>query len=261
MSRIAFTGERLVDGQELFGVDLARHRAAYAFAQEWARDRQVVDLGCGTGYGSAELSDAGARMVAVDRVPPDSAHRREGLGFVRADLSGVPFRAGSFDLVVSFQVLEHLEDPAAYLDDLALLLRPEGTALLTTPNLLQSERENPFHVHEYEARELETVLGRHFEAVEMRGIGASPAVARYHADRLRRIRRITRLDPLALRRRLPRAWVHWLFARFAVRVRRGIRQGQGLPSVDVGDFPVGPADPECLDLLAVCRRPRVAPRP
>jgi SAM-dependent methyltransferase len=177
---------------------------------------------------------------------------------VRGDLAGVPLAERRFDLVVSFQVIEHLEDPTAYLDAIARAMRAEGTALVTTPNVLQSDGVNPFHVHEYEAEELRAVLLRHFEDVEMLGVGMSPRAARYQADRLRRIRRIMRLDPLGIRNRLPRSWIDWLFARFSIVVRRGIQKGEGLPDLGTDDFPVGPSTADSLDLLAVCRRPRGA---
>jgi SAM-dependent methyltransferase len=256
LSRVLFTGERLHEGSALFGVDLARHRAAYAFAAERANEARVLDLGCGSGYGTAELSERAPWIVGVDRIEPDDSARRPTAHFLRADLRGIPLRSRSFDLIVSFQVIEHLVDPTPYLDAIARLLRPDGTALLTTPNRLTSDGVNPFHVHEYVGDELRTRLLAHFDEVEMRGIGATPPVARYLEARLRRIRRIMRIDPLRLRDRIPRALVEWLFARLAVVVRRGIQQDEGLPDVTSRDFPVGAADDDCVDLLAVCRSPR-----
>jgi SAM-dependent methyltransferase len=262
VSQVSLTGERLDDDHALYGPDLARHRAAYLYASASIRAHRsdgrhrTLDLGCGNGYGSAELSDAGGRVVAVDRITPDSRHRRESLQYVRADLAGLPLAARSFDLVVSFQVIEHLEDPTAYLEAIAASTRLDGVALVTTPNILQSDGVNPFHVHEYEAGELYRLLKTNFQKVEMLGVGMSESAARYQADRLRRIRRIMKLDPFHLRNWLPRSWIDWLFARFSILVRRGIQQGDGLPDLSVEDFPVGPADDDCLDLLAVCRDPR-----
>ena len=255
MSRVTLTGERLDDDHELYGPDLARHRSAYQYAARSVRSGRTLDLGCGNGYGSAELSDAGGRVVALDRIAPDSQHRRESLHYVRADLAGVPLASHGFDLVVSFQVIEHLEDPSTYLEAIVASMRSDGTALITTPNVLQSDGVNPFHVHEYEASELCRLLERHFERVKMLGVGMSPRASRYQADRLRRIRRIMKLDPFGLRNWLPRAWIDWLFARFSVVVRRGIQKGDGLPDLTTLDFPVGPADEKSLDLLAVCRGP------
>ena len=252
---VLFTGERLHAGSELFGVDLARHRAAYQFALELGAEApRVLDLGCGSGYGTAELAGRRPFVVGVDRVWPDPEARVPGARYLLADLHGIPLAADAFDLVVSFQVIEHLDNPGPYLEAIQRLVRPGGTALITTPNRLTSDGVNPYHLHEYEAQELRGILLPHFAEVEMRGVGASPAVARYLDDRLRRIRKILRLDPLRLRERLPRPLIEWLFAQFAIRVRRGIQRGDGLPEVGVEDFPIGPADPACVDLLAICHQ-------
>jgi SAM-dependent methyltransferase len=190
-------------------------------------------------------------------VAPDGNARVPGALYVRADLNDIPLKPGRFEVVVSFQVIEHLPDPGPYLRAIATALVPAGTALITTPNRLTSDGENPYHVHEYVAAELEECLRSRFDEVELRGIGATPAVARYLNARLERIRLITRLDPLQLRRRLPRPLVEWLFARFALVVRRRIQRREELPAATPQDFPIGAPDDRCVDLLAICRRPRV----
>jgi len=255
MSRLLFTGERLHDGDPLFSVDLARHHAAYDYARSRIRAGRVLDLGCGTGYGTAGLHAAGAAVIGIDRIAPDPVNRGGAL-FARADLRGLPLRERSFELIVSFQVIEHLDDPAPYLDSIARLLEPHGLAILTTPNVLLSDGVNPYHVHEYRCEELADRLGRHFHEVEMLGIGMSDPVRAYMQARSQRIRRIMRLDPLRLRDRLPRALVLRLFAAFAVLVRRRADAGDGTPEVDASDFPIEPARDDAIDWLALCRRPR-----
>jgi len=255
-AELTFTGERLHDADPLFGVDLAQHRAAYKFAIERARGGRVLDLGCGTGYGTRELADAGVRVIGVDRVPPVAASRGGSAGFLRADLNEMPVAAASFDLVVSFQVIEHLEDPRAYLNAMRELVRPHGEVLITTPNRKTSLGVNPYHVREYTAEELDGVLAPYFASVEVLGVGASAAVAQYLEGRRQRIERIMRLDPLGLRNWLPRRAVESLFALFAVVVRRGIQKGDGIPDVSERDFPIGEAADDCVDLLALCREPR-----
>jgi SAM-dependent methyltransferase len=214
----------------------------------------VLDLGCGTGYGTAELAAHEARVIGMDRVAPTAEARRSAARFVRGELRGLPFARASFDLVVSFQVIEHLLDPSDTLREITRVLRPSGALLLTTPNLLQSERENPYHVHEYAAAELAAALLRWFGRVEVLGIFAVGPAAKFQVERLRRIQRITRLDPLGLRRRLPRPLVDWLFARLSLLVRLAARrEGE---TVSEEHFPIAPADSACLDLLAVCHDPR-----
>jgi SAM-dependent methyltransferase len=213
-----FTGERLHAGSELFRLDLARHQVAYEFARTHMGAGWVLDLGCGSGYGTASLAQGSAPVAGLDRVAPDAANRLARGHFVRADLDlAIPFARRSFELVVSFQVIEHLEDPT---DELAERLRPR------------------------------------FGAVELRGVGATDPVRRVLEARSRRIRRIMRLDPLRLRERLPRGLVEWLFARLAVLVRSGAKPPDAVDEMSWRDFPVGPADDRCLDLLAICRQPR-----
>jgi SAM-dependent methyltransferase len=252
---VSFTGERLHSGDDLFAVDLARHEAAYQLVRQRLAQGRVLDLGCGSGHGTASLAAHHPRVVGLDRIPPDARHRGAG-HFVRADLRGLPFAPASFELVLSFQVIEHLEDPAEYLEGIARLMTPTGAAVLTTPNLLMSDGVNPFHVHEYMADELGERLRARFHEVEILGVGATEPVLAYLAARSARIRRIMHLDPLGLRNLLPRPLVEWLFGRLAKLVRRRTASDEGAPEVGWRDFPLGAADDRCLDLLAVCHRPR-----
>lgn len=272
---LPFTGERLHDDDALFAVDLMRHRAAYHAAIRLAREigaRRLLELGSGTGYGAAmialalaerpeALAESGAasgaaKVVALDRVAPLTRHRGAGPRFVRADLAALPLTGPRFDLAFSFQVVEHLAEPAPLVDALAERLAPEGVALVSTPNADFSDGENPYHVREYTADALHALLAPRFASVELCGVSARGEALRYHEARLARIRRIVRLDPLGLRRRLPTALVERLFAGFARVVRKGIAADDGLPPVSLEDFPIEPAHPRALDLLAVCRGPR-----
>jgi len=257
MSARRFTGERLHEGSALFAVDLARHHAAYELGLQLGTGKSVLDLGCGSGYGSAYLSRGAARVVGIDRVSPDSA-QRGAAHFVLADLNALPLRDQHFDVVVSFQVIEHLADPMPYLKAIARLVRPEGVAVLTTPNRLTSDGVNPYHVHEYTSLELADLLSRHFDDVAMQGVGMSPPIRAYMEARSARIAKIVRLDPLRLRERLPRRLVEQLFAAFALLVRQRTQQGEGTPDATWRDFPIGEPDPRDIDLVALCRAPRSA---
>ena len=263
MSQVAFTGERLHAGSSLFGVDLARHRAPYRFAIDIAKTRveagqrsaRILDLGCGSGYGTAELADSLPRIVGLDRIAHDAVNARDNIDWVMADLRGNPLAANSFALIVSFQVIEHLTDPHIYLDSIARLLAPGGAAILTTPNILTSDRINPFHVHEYEAEELRICLEPYFDEVEMRGVGLSETVKPYFDARLERIAKIMRIDPFGIRNLLPQAWITWLFAKGALLVRQGIEDSDtGMPDARVADFPIASSHPADIDLLAVCTK-------
>jgi len=255
LNQVTFTGERLHAGSSLFGVDLARHRAPYVHALDHVSGGRVLDLGCGSGYGTAELADSLPRIVGLDRIAPDRTNQRENVDWVRADLRGNPLASDSFHLIVSFQVIEHLEDPDIYLNSISRLLAPGGTAILTTPNILTSDKVNPFHVHEYHAEELRECLAPYFDEVTMKGVGLSQNVKAYFDARLERIDKIMRIDPLGIHKWLPRSWINWFFAKGALLVRRGIDSSDnGMPTATLQDFPIGPAEPADIDLLAICRK-------
>jgi SAM-dependent methyltransferase len=197
---------------------------------------------------TGERLHEGASLFAVDMARHQAAYEL-------ALHHGRDARVLDLGFVVSFQVIEHLRDPSAYLEAIARVLRPEGVAILTTPNLLMSDGVNPYHVHEYTSEELETLLARHFEDVEMQGVGMSPPVRDYMEARSARIRKIMRLDPLKLRERLPQPLIERLFAFFALVVRRRTQEGDGTPDASWRDFPIGEPGPSDIDLVALCRAP------
>jgi len=150
-------------------------------------------------------------------------------------------------------VLEHIVEPLAYLENLRAQLRPRGTLLLTTPNRLTSFSENPFHVHEYTAPELAELLRQVFTSVGIMGLHGSEKVAAFDRRREQAVRRILRLDPLGIRKLLPRSTVEFAFAHLAVLVRHQAR-GATAERIVPEDFSVRGDTEHALDLLAICQR-------
>jgi len=150
----------------------AQHIGRYLWASSAASGHRVLDAGCGVAYGSTMLADAGARsVVGVDlaedvletvraRVPPN-------VRLERADLRDLPFEDGSFDLVVCFEVIEHITDQHEVVREFARVLSPEGLLLTSTPNRAVSAADNPHHLRELLPEELEGLLGEHFANVEL----------------------------------------------------------------------------------------------
>jgi SAM-dependent methyltransferase len=172
-----FTGERLIPGQ--VGVDLLNeHMARYAFATRMARGKRVLDAGCGAGYGTAELAEAAACVVGADIAPEaiDFARQnypRANLWFEQASCTALPHGDGCFDLVVAFEVIEHLASWRELLVEARRLLAPGGQFVVSTPNRLYytesrgREGPNPFHVHEFEFEEFRAELEAVFPKVVM----------------------------------------------------------------------------------------------
>jgi SAM-dependent methyltransferase len=258
VSASGFTGERPGRGEH-FDYDEARHLAAYEYAATLAAGRKVLDAGCGEGFATRTLVGVAAEVVGVDYSAEAIAYCRRTwheprLRFAVVDLA----RPGSFDerfdLVLNFQVLEHIADPIPFLEGLRARLAPAGELLLTTPNRLKSFSENPYHVREYTAAELAELLGRVFRQVRILGMYGNERVVAFDRGRERAVNRILRLDPLGLRHLLPQAVVKIAFAKLAVLVRRSARESSGDERIAPADFSVreGSVD-EALDLVALCR--------
>lgn len=260
----AFTGER--PGWDAdHDYDYARHLAAYRFAATLVAGRRVLDAGCGEGFGTSTLAAVATEVVGVDYSADAVAecrrlwcgNERPNLRFELVDLARPTGFDERFDVVLSFQVIEHLADAQAFLVALAARLAPGGTLVLTTPNRLRTISENPYHVREFTAEELRAELARVFDVVEIRGVRGNEKVERFDEGRARAVSRILRLDPLGLRRLLPRRLVEFAFARLSGVVRRQARAAAGARADRIvpDDFHVTTAtDDRALDLVAICRK-------
>jgi SAM-dependent methyltransferase len=170
-----FTGERVIPGE--VNDDLwAEHIARYAFAARLAAQARILDIGCGTGYGTAELAQQAGSAVGIDVSSDALAYAREhypipNAKFLAASATSVPFPAASFDLITAFEVIEHLDNWHDLLIEARRLLRPNGTFLVSTPNKLYyaesraTQGPNPFHTHEFEFEEFRDALAAVFPHV------------------------------------------------------------------------------------------------
>jgi 2-polyprenyl-3-methyl-5-hydroxy-6-metoxy-1,4-benzoquinol methylase len=160
------------------------HLRAYDEAVRHAAGRDVLDVGCNTGYGTIRFVPVARRVVGVDVSPRaiDAARQRAVDGppeFVLGSGFELPFGDAEFDLVTSFQVLEHVPDPRAFLANLAKVTRPGGQIILATPNAAirlypGMAPWNRFHVREYMADELRSLLLDVFPAVTVLGMFGAP---------------------------------------------------------------------------------------
>jgi 2-polyprenyl-3-methyl-5-hydroxy-6-metoxy-1,4-benzoquinol methylase len=139
------------------------HYARYVWAAAQVHG-EVLDVACGTGYGSRLLARS-ARVSGVDRdrEAVDKARSRIAGTFLVAEVPPIPFASEAFDFVVSFETIEHIPDDVAFIRELRRVLRPGGTLLISTPNGDISAPTgvplNRWHVREYTLASLTTLLG------------------------------------------------------------------------------------------------------
>lgn len=176
---LEFTGERFTP--ECVREIWYEHMHRYALAARLASGRRVLDAACGEGYGSAMLHAAGAaEVVGVDLSAATVEHARRryqaraGLRFEQGDVTALGTACpGPFDLIVSFETLEHVERQGAMLDGFRERLARDGVLLVSTPDRKvyseASGQANPFHVRELYREEFEQMLRARFPAVRLFG--------------------------------------------------------------------------------------------
>ena len=214
-----FTGERVIPGEvdpDLWNEHLSRYVFAARFAQLRLSDRgvapdarlqsttvsgaaaasadpasavfRVLDAGCGSGYGTAHLAglDPALQVVGMDHSEEALAYARghyagPNLRFTHGDCLALEFADGEFDLVVAFEVLEHLTEPASFLQEARRVLRPSGHLLVSTPNRHYYSEErgyvNPFHTREYDVSEFDSLLEGFFPERVIFAQNHAPAIA------------------------------------------------------------------------------------
>lgn len=179
---------------------------AYVAAKGYIQG-DVLEVGCGEGRGVGVLMASAKSFTAVDKIKPviESLQQKyPGGRFISMNIPPLtPLADNAYDVVASFQVIEHIDNDKLFLQEIHRVLRPGGVALITTPNRKMSLSRNPWHVREYLATELEALARKIFPHVEMKGITGNEKVMAYYAENKRSVERFTRWDFLKLQYRLP----------------------------------------------------------
>ena len=188
---LPLTGERTVPGIAHENYWFRRHEVVYAALAPACRGAVVLDAGAGEGYGAASLALLARRVVATELDAPTALHldrRYPGVTTARADLQAIPVASAGVDVVVSLQVIEHLDDQPRFLAECARVLRPGGRLFCATPNRLtfspgrgpDEPPLNPFHTRELDAGELA-------ELVADAGLTVDRVEGLHHGEALRAV--------------------------------------------------------------------------
>lgn len=167
---LPFTGERFTP--EIKGAIWYEHWHRYCAALAPAAGKRVLDAACGEGYGSWLLAGASRDVTGIDIDSDAIDHARvryaarPNLRYVRGSCTSLPFADASFDVIVSFETIEHLAEQEAMLDEFRRVLASAGALIISSPNKDvysgESGGDNHYHVRELTRAELESMLSARF---------------------------------------------------------------------------------------------------
>lgn len=265
-----FTGERFIPGVTPSDQMAAEHVSRYRFSLQFAKNRTVLDLGCGTGYGSLLLSQAATQVVGLDidlqSVKYASIHyQTSNLFFAQMDCQRLGLPNRTFDLVISFEAIEHVTEQQQMLSEIKRVLTREGLVIISTPEKTRynagKKKPNPYHLRELSETEFSDLLELYFPYVKILWQNVDPLVLQ-----IRQISRTLR----SLEGRIGQIEQHpfrYLIRRFLPSTLK--RKLRGLPGMKIdipevtlqtSPFPIRPehftfsseAIPETKYMIAVC---------
>lgn len=271
-------GERVIEDayhRSLGGyVIFMMHAASYGFAETFCRSKQVLDLGCGSGYGCFRLASIARSVHGVDvsaEAIEFAARRYEAANLQFSHISAgdrLPFPDESFDTVLSFQVIEHVEGEADYLEEARRVLRPGGVMIIITPDrqhrLLPGQKPwNRWHLREYSAASLSRLVEPVLRVKRVLRMGAPWDVAKVEYVRYRWTKWLTLPLTLPL---VPDRIRRWGLDLIHAVKGRGAAVDAGAPE-KLKDFGFGEEvmifdenPPNPLNLVVVAERPAVVSR-
>ena len=199
---LEFTGERVT--RDIMTPDhvsydvYIEHLARYRFCLPFVSGKTVLDAACGVGYGTECIAQIASRVVGVDidgnaSSVAKQASTRGNVDFAQMDCRRTGFRDRSFDVVVAFEFLEHIHEQTQFIEEIARILKGDGTLIVSTPSReaynLARKAANPFHLSELSPEEFERLMRKYFGQVTIYGQRRNRSFLR-HQDADRRLKEL-----------------------------------------------------------------------
>ena len=236
-----------------------RHMIAYKEASKLISGT-VLEIGCGEGYGISELVQFSKKYIGVDKFDTyisEDIKKDNDIIFHKMEIPPLlNIEANSIDFVVTFQVIEHIQDDHYFLREIFRVLKPGGKLLLTTPNKLMSLSRNPWHIREYTPFEMKDILRKYFVKSEVKGVYGNDIVMEYYQKNKESVKKITRYDIFNLQYLLPR-WALQIPYDILTRFNRNKLKSENenvVSAVKVDDYSILDATENCLDYFCIATK-------
>jgi len=171
MTQLEDTGERLIPEGHTQTLTYGEHLARYAAALDLVKDKVVLDIASGTGYGSALLAGNAEKVIGVDYSAEAVEYSQKhypikNLIFKVGDAQKLPLEDSTIDIVVSLETIEHLPKPELFIQEVKRVLKPGGVLIVSTPNDNEFTEGNEYHIHEFDFKELDRLMRKYFKNFE-----------------------------------------------------------------------------------------------
>lgn len=162
------TGERLIPELHKHSLTYGEHLSRYLSVTEIVKGKKVLDVACGVGYGTQLLAKTAKEVDGADISEEAINYAKEhyqakNVTFTVSDATALPYKTGEFDVVVSFETIEHITNQVAFVKEVRRVLKPGGVFVVSTPNDDEFMEGNEFHVHEFDLAEMKKVVGKAFK--------------------------------------------------------------------------------------------------
>jgi 2-polyprenyl-3-methyl-5-hydroxy-6-metoxy-1,4-benzoquinol methylase len=233
-----------------------RHLVAYQEASKHINGT-VLEIGSGEGYGIKVLAPESVKYVAIDKhntpVDPESKN-------VEFHQLSVPplsiFEDNTFDMVVTFQVIEHIRNDQLFIQEIKRVLKQDGLLIMTTPNRKMSLTRNPWHVREYLLSGMTGLISKYFSSYQINGVFGNEKVMAYYEENRRSVKKFTRFDIFRFQYILPRRLLQIPYD-LANRMNRNKLMKKNTALVEkvlTSDFFIEKATEHCFDFFVMAHK-------
>lgn len=232
---------------------------AYIAAKPFVRGK-LLEVGCGEGRGVEVLMENIESYLGIDKIQEVIDNLKQKYPNAVFQQAVIPpfkdLKDNSFDTVVSFQVIEHIQNDRLFLEEIYRVLKPGGMAIISTPNIRHTLSRNPWHIREYTAKQLTELCKGIFDDVQPLGIGGNEKVWSYHEANRKSVQKIMRFDILNLQYRLPAFVLRWPYEILNRMNRDKLHKQQGSVVTDITheDFLLVDHPDKGLDLFYILHK-------
>tara|TARA_B100000902_G_scaffold46014_1_gene53518 strand:+ start:5900 stop:6679 length:780 start_codon:yes stop_codon:yes gene_type:complete len=253
------TAERSSGKDSSENVIFQRHLVAYKKAAELIKGT-VLEIGSGEGYGIQQLISNVDSYIAIDKYNTYLSEELKNNSKLKFICSEVPplldISDESIDFVVTFQVIEHIQDDKLFLSEIHRVLKPNGKLILTTPNKLMSLSRNPWHIREYDILQMENILKSFFNDVNLQGVFGNEKVMEYYKRNKESVRKITRYDIFNMQYWLP-SWLLKIPYDILNRFNRHSLEDENqklVTDINYTDYDIRETSESCLDHFCIATK-------